>query len=137
MTKDLLAVEKNDMKQFINDIPTIGIRIQTSFIFLFWFVSVVIEYPTPLSVIQRDYIYSEHGIIPVHVSGMSSKLLNFLSVLLYLSCNKTLCFYYANVLTVPFHSSTTLCDCIPFNDTTVSNYRQSAFSRKKYSSIWC
>ena len=42
-----------------------------------------------------------------------------LSVLLYLSCNKTL-FLSTNVLTAPFHSNTALSDCILFKDTTVA-----------------
>ena len=63
-------------------------------------------------------IYSEHGIIPVLVSGISRQSHYSLSVLLYLSCNKTHFLLSTSVLAIPFHSSKTLSDCIPFRDTT-------------------
>ena len=46
---------------------------------------------------SSDYIYSEHGIIPGLASGISIVPNNSLSVLLYLSCNKTLSLFYVRV----------------------------------------
>ena len=52
-------------------------------------------------------------------SGISSVPQYSLTVLLYLSAIKPF-LYSTNVLTVPFHSSKTLSDYIPFKDTTVA-----------------
>ena len=64
--------------------------------------SVVMEYPILPSVMWSDYIYSKHSIIPVLDLGISSITHYSLSILLCLSCNKTLFFYSTRVLTVPF-----------------------------------
>ena len=57
-----------------------------------------------------------------------------LSVLLNLSCNKPLFPLSTNVLTVPFHSSITLSDCILFNDTTVGTNDSIKTQSKKFPS---
>ena len=79
-----------------------------------------------LSIIWTDYIsdymYSEHSAIPVLASVISSMPHYSLSVLLYLSCNKTLFLLSTSVLTVPFRLSTTLSDCITFKETTLREW---------------
>ena len=81
------------------------------------------EYPTH-SVMWSEYIYiyiySEYGIMPAFALLISSRPHYSLSVLLYLSCNKTLSLFYEHV-DRSFPSSTTMSYGIPFKDTTQRN----------------